>query len=367
MRKLYSLFLLLPLAINILPAAETECSTQTQNCCNFANLKPAAPILSCDIGLFVTADTFVWTSRESSLDYAVVQKFEDNTHTTPINGGHIKQPCSDWNWGFKVGIGIRFDCDGWDGHLEWTRFRSDQSNSVEPNDNELLAATYPNVFNSLTDPVVLQRARGSWRLDYDTLDLSIGRNTHWSCCLNLRPFFGLRAAWLDQGYKIKYEGTTGSTDLNFLSKLHLKSNFWGIGPRIGLDSKWNLGCGFGICADLSAALLWGVGDAHYHETRADDIDSSEEQHLRYDFDTSCRHTILSTDMGLFLCYDALLSSNRWRFGAKIGWEHHLFLEQNRFIHNELQESADSTIVIDPIYRNSSLGTQGWTLSLRLDF
>ncbi len=48
---------------------------------------------------------------------------------------------------------------------------------------------------------VADHALASWRLNFNTLDLSLGRNYFVGRFLSLHPYLGIRAVWIDQNYK----------------------------------------------------------------------------------------------------------------------------------------------------------------------
>ena len=146
-----------------------------------------------------------------------------------------------WDPGYRVGLEISPVCEGWDMGAYYTHFQN-KSNRNDEN-----------------DPV------GSYthfRLHYETADLVLGYSFK-ANDLSYTPYAGLRAVEIDQKFKALFancfcegEGIDSVTTLNHHEK------FRGIGPKIGLKGDYNLGCHFGLFADLGAGFLYGKFDIH---------------------------------------------------------------------------------------------------------
>ena len=103
------------------------------------------------------------------------------------------------------------------------------------------------------------------------VDIELGRNFWTSHYLAIRPHVGIRVAYLEQDYDIEHAGgnwgainassVTGyswgpQTALN--NSVHLDNDFKGVGLRSGLDSTWNLGCGWALYGDFAASIVYGT-------------------------------------------------------------------------------------------------------------
>ena len=75
-----------------------------------------------------------------------------------------------------------------------------------------------------------------------------------------------------------------------------------------------------------------------------------------------------TDIALGVRYAARFCECQYALAVSLGWEHHLFLDQNqmwRVVRNiDADEPSTSNIYHQ---RRGNLDTQGWTLSVVFDF
>lgn len=220
--------------------------------------------------LFLSFDILYWHAKVGGTDYAF--SFQPSIIQTGSillarAQGHTKHNDLDWDWGLKAGFGINLPHDGWDLGVEYTYFAS---NSTDASTKAPPSALQP---LRLYSTMLAIKAKSFFDLDYQNVDINLGKSYFLSQKLFVRPFVSVKSCWLDLDQNITYTasslndflfpGTERTAGHDFKSKN--SSNFWGIGPRIGVNSKWFLGHGFSLFSDIAGSLLYGYFQTHYYE------------------------------------------------------------------------------------------------------
>ncbi len=160
--------------------------------------------------------------------------------------------------GFKVGIGCNFHRDVWDIFLNWTSLQSnlvDKQHTNTPKLATILGSIAPQ------EPGInlTRKFRAGWHFDFDSLDLELGRNFYISKYMSIRPFAGLKGSLIKYQLKMTYVNPVDSNNAPFQSSMHskYKDHTWGIGPRLGINSRWVLGeSNFAFLANVAGSILW---------------------------------------------------------------------------------------------------------------
>ncbi len=350
-------------------------------------INPAArPKVDDGVDLFVQGSVFIWQANQSGLDYAL-NWHNDATPAGSNTSGHgrLKHPHSKWDWGFKVGAGYNMCHDGWDLFLEWTRFhpeRGHASTSVTPfglTTTNTTAVVYPlllpiNIGDTTSAFGPGYSAAMTWKFRMDLIDLELGREFFVSKWLTIRPHAGLRSAWLHQRSKISYGGLEDSLAQISEIQVGLKNNFWGMGPRAGLDAQWGIGCGWSLYSEFAAALL--LGHFSIFEIQQPAVDSTFTTGLAIagtslSFAEKYRATRAAFDLALGLRYEQLFCCERYGLMVQLGWEQHLFINQNQLTRLAHEFTTNAPVpnanAFTPVTNQGDLNTQGVTLTVEFDF
>ncbi|MES2123022.1 MAG: Lpg1974 family pore-forming outer membrane protein, partial [Chlamydiota bacterium] len=210
-----------------------------------------------DCGLWLEGDLLFWQSNVGSLGYAV-----DSNSTTSISHGHVKDPHFEWDWGFKLGVGYKMPHDKWDLFVNYTYVHAHAQGSTHK-ENGAVFPVWATSFGFVGPSFYATEAKAHWHANLNMADIELGRTCFAGRWLSMRPFIGVRGLVIDQDYDVKYSGGTafpGDTD-----KVSMNTDFWGVGLRVGLDTLWGLGAGFGIYGNGSASLLSGHFDVDEKE------------------------------------------------------------------------------------------------------
>lgn len=263
--------------------------------------------------LFATGEVLLWKAQQDDLGFAV-----KSSSTTSVQKGKTKDPKFNWDWGFRVGFGYNIPHDHWDIAGSYTQFQS-QSHTEES------APTGGAVFPQWSiNSGYATEAKAHWRLHLQLGDLELGRAIGVAKWLSLRPYIGVRGAWIFQKYNIEYSGGSlvpvGNED-----EVSMRNNFWGVGARLGLDTLWGFGQGFSLFGDGSFSLLSGFFNVHQREQ----LENGTVTYLNV---VSHPNTVVTMlDLALGFQYDAFFSHKKYHLGVKLGYEFNYLFDQNQFM------------------------------------
>lgn len=255
---------------------EREDAEEVHNCPPYAVLPPVN--LCCEKTPFFSSASFIyWQGKMAGLDFAA--KSNSASSPTPIIqeaiNSRVYTPDFKWEPGVKAVFGYTFNYDGWDTLGRWTYFHGKLTNAkrsfsaaLSPLGLGISPLWYYPFFqntNPFTESILYRHASNYWNLVMNTWDWEWGRNFSVNDWLSLRLHGGIKTGYLRQTYKVHYEdGTLLAVQINTQTPStfqYLKSDFvatnrfWGIGPRLGVDSKWKLGWGVSLIADSSFSII----------------------------------------------------------------------------------------------------------------
>jgi hypothetical protein len=165
------------------------------------------------------------------------------------------------------------------------------------------------------------KATNRFKQHFNVLDLELGRNFFVSRFMALRPYFGLKSAWIRQSNNSSYTLTTPSDSFvtGLIEKHRIKS--WGLGIRGGISPVWYFMKGFGLYGNLALSGMWT-----YYKTSlkgfAEGIDGSKTTTTNT---VSSSHTVTPVvEWGLGLTYTTTCC-NDYAFTLSGGWEEQVWI------------------------------------------
>lgn len=226
----------------------------------------------------IEASFLYWQSKMDGLEFAS-KSFVPDDPTSSVQTFQEKLFIPDFAWqpGFKAAFGYNTPYDGWDAearytfyHGELTRLKKHFDSQIAPEGIGIVPLWhYPFIEipdASLSAPLRFKNASASWKLTFNSLDFECGREFLTFPSLPVRMFLGAKAAWIRQTYRVNYSDGTAFTGLlsapvdvtlqYLTSKMSFASHAWGLGPRTGFNSKWQMGCGLSLIADAALSLLY---------------------------------------------------------------------------------------------------------------
>lgn len=227
-------------------------------------------------GFVLSAEFLYWKITEDDLLYGARtgggQNLAALEATGLVNINFIEQPF-EWDPGVRVGVGYNLPWYGWDVDLKWTYIQSKPKFTMFQPGLGILSKGFL-VTSSAADPFATQQSylanilKANWHLVYNSLDLVVGRNLYLSYRFSIRPNGGLKTAWIHQKQGQAFDQLQQFTVLSaFLGPVHTRNDFWGIGPKVGLDSRYVLPLNFGLFFQTGAALIYGKFDVETNYLR----------------------------------------------------------------------------------------------------
>ena len=326
-------------------------------CCEEPPQGPYAFSYPKDVGLvcprdFYTHGEFLWMKpSEEGLEYAIEQ---DTTPAVnwPLKNGKIigfSSGSQEWDWtpGFRFGFGFYNAFDSWNIDINWTYLRIKADSAVDftgSNINLLPLFILP--------PGDFQNSSSRWSGDFNTLDLMVGKPYHVSRYYVSNPLFGIRAAWIDQDYHVRYFIS------NVKKNIWHKNDYWGVGLRGAYEGDFLLGSGWFVYGKAAFSLLFGKFDTSQHS----DIENFAND-FKYMIEDSFYCVQPNAELGIGLSWSKFFHKNQYKVCLKVGYELHHWWDQN-----QIRKFLDdySPVGNDTVSRGD-LSFNGFMFGLHFDF
>jgi hypothetical protein len=302
----------------------------------------AGPRVAHGADVFITADFIWWKAVQEGTEYASTGVgLATNANLISVSKGRAISAGRDWAPGFKVGLGLNLNHDGWDIYAQYTWLHPSNSNSISRTYN---AATASRVIgkNSLLLPdsgaQPLDRASANWSLNFNVIDLELGRNFYVSQFLTMRPFIGLKGTWQDQDLRTRYYSSNGfnldGDDALFLDgpyRVHQHTDVWGLGIRGGFNISWYMAKNWSIFGNMAWTAMW----TDYTEiSRKDTIDNPTAQgngnpliQMNENMDDHYSVKWIG-EIELGLRWEIWFYDDNYHFAIQAGWEEQVWLNWN---------------------------------------
>lgn len=325
----------------------------------------------CVNDLYVTAAFLWWLPDEADFSLGFNQT---PSIVAPAGvSGSILRFRNSWDPGFRVGLGWQSHTpEGWDVYVDWTWYKNKTSqNATVATPAGVGAGIVPywgaSVFNSA--PGLFGNMNASWRLLYNMIDLELGREFYVSCGLSLRPFMSVEGGWIHRKWSVSYSNLLSTSAVTLdgdPQSYSSKSNYWGVGPRAGLNGNWHLGAGFKFFGNLSGSLLSGrvsKNAATFSNTGvlAPVLGSntfSDGKIFRI-----VPHLQAIVGGGWEFCF----SCEQYRFAFTAGWEVNEFWNVPMALFPDTTVIGSGTGITNRENRSHNIGMSGLTAEVRFDF
>lgn len=311
------------------PAPKPCCITtdQGESCCftNDTLLKSSLALDDC-CNFSLSGSLLVWSAHEEGLDYVI----KNSNGTAFVTNGAIKRIDPSWDVGFRLDLGYQIPDCRMDLDLIWTRFHTKESDSAT-------ASPFGGLYSVWSVPgaglSAEQEAKANWTMHYDQLDLQMSGTFAPRSFLELSPLLSLTNIWVRQKFDINLNGGASTLNANALvldDDIDMKNNFWGIGPKLGLDTLWILGCGFSIYGNFDTALLFG----YFKLDQSENVEllglNPEITYLTINGDKFwISRALLHLDFGLR--WDKFICNRSYRLTLQAGWEELFLFGQNQLM------------------------------------
>ena len=296
------------------------------------------------VGVFTSAELLYWKAQQQDMGYAVRSQ-----STSSIFKGKESDPRFRWNAGFRVGLGYYLSHDRWDLVGSYTQLKSQTNSQVKAPYGAEVLPTW-----SAASSASVNAASANWNIHLQLGDLEIGKDLVVSDWLKIRCHLGVRGAWIFQKYTLEYQGGAAFPG-DQVDDVEMKSNFFGVGSRIGADGLWGIFRGLSIFSNGSMSLLSGFFTVNQNEQLQGAISSF------LNISSNPQSVITLLDLSLGFQYDAYFKSKKMHLGSKLGYEFNYIFNQNQFMRFSSVGSGNYYI------SEGDLSFMGLTAGLRFDF
>src|SRR3990167_7296307 len=318
--------------------------------------------------VFLNASFIYWNLSQDTMALALADGRSNADYTTNflVNGPTVGMDFQ-YKPGFKIGLGCNTNQDDWDIYSEYTRVHG----------TDTLSTTGQTLSSGATAPLLPLWGNGyilsdnaydsgseTWACNLDFVDLSVGRAYYVGTCLKFRTFFGARGAWIIQNVYAQYINTSFSNssapvEVPGTLSVYSRSHSWAVGPRIGLDTNWDLGVGIRMFGNANADILY---TKYNTQDKTNFLVSSTVSPYTSGqtiyFINSERLSGLRThfDLELGFGWGTYFDNNNWHVDLAAAYGFHVFFDQNMLITAEPEA-----------FPLGNLYAHGLTFDLRFDF
>lgn len=337
------------------PAPSPCCPPWPVPVLNAAYNYPARTMTRCPYDVFFDASFLYWQASQENMELGVLNS------TAGVLSSGIDAKVLNMDFGFqpafKVGLGGNFDYDGWDLHSEYTWFYTTQDTSYSVDAGEQIFPAFGTANSTGGGNDNFSEAESKWKLQMNIVEADLGRWQYVGTKFTVRPNMGVRAAFITQKNTLSYnDAITTNTGDN--QNIELNTNSWGVGPKLGIDSNWVVGCGFRIFGNAEADILYTrytkLNQTETHLLTAVKPYTLTQSSLGY------LRTHLDIEMGLG--WGTYLDCNNFYLDFTAGYGFQVFFDQNMF-----RFAPNGTAIGKAVNPMGNLYIQGLTLSARLDF
>lgn len=196
----------------------------------------------CNTVLNIWCDYLFWSWRTDGFPYAVASTLRTKQD--------VKRITPKFRSAFRIGFEYKFPYFGcWDLSAEWTSLISSIKDSASISGYIDMHGVW---LSSFINPTITS-ADAEYHVKLNLLDLNMGRTFCPTRTLSIQPFFGFRAAWINQDFNVFYIFQDSQAGQYYSAN---SIDYQGYGARFGFDTKWELLCGFSMIANTCLDILW---------------------------------------------------------------------------------------------------------------
>jgi len=263
---------------------------------------------------FIRGDLLYWKPHVSGIELDFGTAYIDQVTTDGTQVTRTEEfdadPHFKWNCGYRVAAGYQFVRSNWEIDAYWTSFQGTSSR------------------DSTEDVDTINT--GKYKVRLNQLDVDLAYNLPLCPSFILKPFVGVRGARIHQSLNaqlttdITFSPTSLATETRILDD---SQKFCGIGPILGLEGGWNLGCGFGVYGSAIGGVLYGIDKVHFNDT---DIFTAPISKQIFSLNNRNIHEFNCTlDLAIGLSWQTCVYDG-FQLTLKLDFEHHEYFNQNKF-------------------------------------
>lgn len=293
------------------------------------------------------------------IDYLLWFSNQDGLQSPTVATGASPNLSSNWSSGVRVSIGGQ--PAHWDTELCYTYYSTSSNDKSNANIATILTST--------PSTAGIFEVSEKWNLNFNRLDLHLGRKILFGPHFLLEPFFGLEGLCVSQ----KFDLNTNTIFLDLVTHLPAtnkvdsqnKTSLLGIGPQFGFKAHYNFKAGFGFYGNFEINTLWGKFQIKQDYSQKDYYSSGNPTVLVDQIkELSQGGAIFNTDLEIGLTWKHLFQKQNLELTLKFGWEQHYYIDIIRFQDFYLQQTSLGTA---SYITNGNLALSGLTLGILLRY
>jgi hypothetical protein len=234
-------------------------------------------ILTLTIALTLLITTTLTANAWLSVEYLYWKVQEDQLYPVISSsrsiGVNLQNQKFEYTSGVRVSAGYDCFCNCYDLDFAWTYINPSTTTNFA-------AGSIVLPFFEQTDSDVPHGGPGDsrWNVNFTMFDLTLGCEFTVCSGFFLHPNIGLKGGWINQTQDISainIQIGQGNTVLGFVDgSANRRNDFYGAGPRLGIDLYYDIGCCWGVFSTASGALLYGNGSLKTKTFLSDSANSS---------------------------------------------------------------------------------------------
>lgn len=308
----------------------------------------------------VSCDWLYFKAVQESLPFSVSVPDSIDMINSSYFGGSLSEPKWKYSSGVRIGAGIPTGLGNWELGASWSYVSNKASRSKTSSNYKLFTLASAQDLD-ITGDSLANYAKGNWKLNFNTADITLESPIYINNSLKLRPIIGVQGASIQQKTNVKYSDFNQQLLViaNPPQKLHGKNNTWGVGPKLGLGIAVAMPCEWNFNFLASFASLFGKGKSKVTYSSFVNLMVTPQEVI-----SAPNNTISWDTTRLFSMIQLQGSVEKvWDFdcaslGVSVGWEAQTWLRQQRLVYYGT--------VVDPS-QGSDLTLQGPFARVSLDF
>jgi hypothetical protein len=245
-----------------------------------------------------------------------------------------------WNYGYRLQGGLNLPCDRFAIFLTFTHFLTRDCNTYEGLFNAPISFTPGFNIGNYQIPTQQLSQKRFTHISINKLDLSVERSLFLGPHLVIRPSLSLTMFLLEERFQLNTTSTV-PTDLltfevSYFSDSIAKSRFKGVGPTLGLNMSWDLGCDLELIGGGSFGVLFGAFKTKLKILFAGNTVPIESTYIDFPFHQNAIRSFSEAFIGLGWKYP--LYDGKRLMMLRAGWEQLTLYKQGFF--PEIQLASD---------------------------
>lgn len=262
---------------------------------------------------YVLADALYWQSDGTGLSMTI------DSHLPTSVVGHVVQPDFEWDFGFRVGVGILFPNNRWDLSLLVTTLHNNANTTLSSKEGHYLFPQWV----TQDSPGYANSAHLHWRLHLGLIDMPLQYRWILSPSFSLTPGLGLRMAIVRQKDNMTYIG--GTLFPEGQDEVRMKNKFFGVGPLTTLTARYQIVKYLAFMGSSGFSL--NFGEIYLHQDEYATIGEPMRLRVHNIFNA----TRMFSQISLGLASDIPIGK-RQNFHIGLLWEKLYFFGQNELMH-----------------------------------